>query len=70
MFELTHDGGLSQEVCPSLVARAGLQGFNGDTKYQRVSNFYQYPGMTLTACPVSLAGSVSPGRRLRTLPLR
>ena len=39
MFELAHDGGLSQEVCPGLVAGAGLEGFNGDTKDERVSSF-------------------------------
>lgn len=35
MFELTHYGGLSEEVCPSLIAGARLQSFDGDTKYIR-----------------------------------
>ena len=39
MFELTHYGGLSEEVCPSLIAGARLQSFDGDTKYKTVNNF-------------------------------
>ena len=65
VFELTHDGGLSQEVRPGLVTGAGLQGFDGDTEYQKVSNFNKISGddtysMSCLSCWVSLPRQTSP----------
>ena len=39
MFELTHNGGLSQKVCPGLITGARLESFDGDTKYKTVNIF-------------------------------